>query len=27
LPDHVIGSLTDLAHEWGLESELKTLLG
>ena len=27
LPDHVIGSLTDLAQEWGLESELKTLLG
>lgn len=27
LPDHVIGSLTEIAQEWGLESELKKLLG
>jgi ureidoglycolate dehydrogenase (NAD+) len=27
LPDHVIGSLTEMAQEWGLESELKNLLG
>ncbi len=27
LPDHVIGSLTEIAQEWGLESELRNLLG